>query len=147
MPGGDRPKSGPVDPYFASDKARRERDAAAAPQSVFQETTDVHNPDAQVFRAIKALGNELEANKLEAARAHGALKAEVVAVKRDVAEIKSELATNTRATSRVEGKIDVLMTDRRPAHQSSEQRAIAKEVLADQVLAEQRSRNEYSRKM
>lgn len=106
---------------------------------MFNERTDVHSADAQVFRAIKALGSEMQANKLEAARAHGALKLEV-------AEVKKDLAENTKATARVEGKIDVLLADRRSASPSS-QRNAAKEVLAEQVLAEQRSKSAFSRKV
>lgn len=90
-----------------------------------EEKTDVHG-DSQVFRALKALGSEIESNKLEAARAHGALKTELVAFKDSVDE---RLTKQDIALARIGGQMDVLVPMKRNRPSSSETKAIVNEAL------------------
>ena len=117
----------------------------AAPNSPWhQEDTGVHT-DAQVFRALKELHGEIEQNKLEAANAHGALKHEVVSLNKRIDGLEGKLDDVNTVALLTAGKIDVLLEDRRARSPSGEMRAAAKETLAEQVLAEQRSASDHRR--
>lgn len=117
-------------------------------QDWHDEPTGVHT-DAQVFRAVKKLGEELAQNKIEAARAHGALKSEVAAVEKKIDALDEKLSGKIDAAvvniATVSGQMSVMLSDRRGRSPSSETRATVKETLADQVLAEQRAAAAHSR--
>jgi hypothetical protein len=116
-----------------------------------EEPTGVHT-DAQVFRALKALGEEVKTigsdltqNKLEAARAHGALKSEVAQLSKRMDATDGKLDDVATLSATVSGKIDVLLADRRGRSSSSETRGVIKETLAERVLAEQQAAAAHSR--
>lgn len=118
--------------------AAARRDRSGAPEAPWhEEATGVHT-DGQVFRALKGLRDDLEANKVEAARAHGALKAEVVALASTVAKQGEKLDDVTTTAARMEGKLDVMLADRRPA--SSTQQRVVETLLTDKVNAEAHKR-------
>lgn len=107
--------------------------AEGAPiQPWHEEPTGVHT-DAQVFRAVKALGEELQANKLEAARAHGALKQEVAELGKTVdARLTKQdtvLASQNVTLSRMAGQLDVLVPSYRSRPSSTETKAIVDKAL------------------
>jgi LmbE family N-acetylglucosaminyl deacetylase len=88
-----------------------------------EETTGVHT-DAQVFRAVKKLGDELEANKREAAKAHGALKQELheMATKVDqrFEAFDTRLTKQDLVLERMAGQLDVLVPMKRSRPDSAE---------------------------
>lgn len=107
--------------------------AEGAPlQPWHEEPTGVHT-DAQVFRAVKALGEEMQANKLEAARAHGALKTEISEFKAvvDARLTKQDtvLASQNVTLSRMAGQLDVLVPRYRARPSSSETKAIVDKAI------------------
>jgi hypothetical protein len=91
-----------------------------------EEPTGVHT-DAQVFRAVKALGEELAQNKIEAAKAHGALKQEVHELAKGV---DGRLTKQDHVLARMAGQLDVLVPMARPRPDSSETKAIVSKALA-----------------
>lgn len=92
-----------------------------------EEPTGVHT-DAQVFRAVKALGEELEASKKQAAAAHGALKQEVV----DLAKhVDGRLNKQDLMLERISGQMDVLVPMKRSRSDSKETKAMVDEALAN----------------
>lgn len=97
-----------------------------------EEPTGVHT-DAQVFRAVKALGEEMQANKLEAARAHGALKTEIsefkTAVDARLTKQDTVLASQNVTLSRMAGQLDVLVPRYRARPSSSETKAIVDKAI------------------
>lgn len=108
-------------------KERPMTPAEGAPiQSWREETTGVHTD--QVFRALKALGEDLEKNKLEAAKAHGALKQELVEMKTSVDTRLTKqdhvLADQSNVLSRMAGQLDVLVPMARKRPDSAETKAL-----------------------
>jgi stress response protein YsnF len=99
-------------------------------QDWHEEPTGVHT-DAQVFRAVKKLGEELEANKREAAKAHGALKQEVAELAKSV---DTRLTKQDLVLERMAGQMDVLVPIKRSRSDSSETRAIAADVVAKSTM-------------
>lgn len=77
--------------------------------------------DAQVFRAVKKLGEELEANKVEAAKAHGALKKEV---SERIDGVEKRLTKQDLVLERMAGQMDVLVPLTRAKSPSAENKAI-----------------------
>lgn len=133
----DRRHQSQADRDLASERARKDRDAAPD-RAWHEEATGVHT-DTQVFRALKGmrdeLRDELHASKTEAARAHGALKAEVLQLATKVERQDAKLDAVTTTTARMEGKLDVMLADRRPAGTSSQQRTVSVvEKLATAVI-------------
>ena len=107
--------------------------AEGAPISAWhEEPTGVHT-DAQVFRGLKALGEEMQKNKLEAAKAHGALKTELVDLKTTVDQRLTKqdtvLANQNVVLSRMAGQLDVLVPMARTRPTSSETKAIVDKAL------------------
>lgn len=111
----------------------KERPAAEHSKPWHEEPTGVHT-DAQVFRGLKALGEEIQANKLEAARAHGALKTELVDFKTTIdtrlTKQDTVLASQNVVLSRMAGQLDVLVPMARPRPSSSETKAIGEQAVA-----------------
>jgi hypothetical protein len=108
-------------------KERPMTPAEGAPvQSWHEEKTGVHT-DVQVFRAVKALGEELAENKIEAAKAHGALKQEVHELAKSV---DGRLTKQDNVLARMAGQLDVLVPMSRQRPDSSETKAIVSKALA-----------------
>lgn len=123
------------------DLAHRKERQAAPDKPWHEEPTGVHT-DTQVFRAIKGLRDELQDSKVQAANAHGALKAEVAALSGRVAKQDEKLDSVTRTVDRMDGKLDVMLADRRPAA-TTQQRTVAVAVetlLTDKVNEQQHKR-------
>jgi len=117
-----------------------------------EEHTGVHT-DAQVFRALKSLHGELQANKAEAAKAHGALSARVTAldakvsgIERTVTGFDQKLDQVAVSSAKTAGAVEVL-ANQRSRSPSGETRAVAEETLAKQVLADARDGRGFSRKV
>lgn len=131
--------------------AQRRTPSTGVPTPWHDETTGVHT-DGQVFRALKALHGEMEANKAAAAKAHGALSARVTALTAKVEGIEKTVGGFDQKLDRVAensaetaGAVKAMLSQRsRPP--SGETRAVAKEALAEQVLAEAREGKRFSRK-
>lgn len=85
-----------------------------------EEPTGVHT-DVQVFRAVKALGEELQKSKTEAAKAHGALKQEVAQFK---TAVDGRLTKQDLVLERMAGQLDVLVPMARKRPPSAESKAI-----------------------
>jgi hypothetical protein len=110
--------------------------ASGVPAEDWREEPTGVGTDAQVFRAVKKLGDELAANKLEAAKAHGALKKELTEFKTSVDskltkqdEILDELHERS---VRQGAQLDILVpmaTNARSRPNSAETRAIAAEAV------------------
>jgi hypothetical protein len=101
-------------------------------QAWHQEDTDVRT-DAQVFRALKEIHVEIEQNKLEAANAHGALKAEVVQLKDTVTTMSKafdeRLDKHGLMMERMAGQLDVLV----PAYRQDDARAMVNEAVTEEI--------------
>jgi len=135
---------------------RRKTPAPGVPVPWHEETTAVHT-DAQVFRALKSLHGELQANKSEAARAHGALKKdlddfkatvskEIDGVKTTVNAFDGKLDRVAESSAETAGAVKAMLTQRSRSP-SGETRAVAKETLAEHVLASAREDKRFSRKV
>jgi hypothetical protein len=79
-----------------------------------------------VFRAVKALGDELHKSKIEAAKAHGALKGEVTSLK---AAVDARLTKQDLVLERMAGQLDVLVPMQRARPSSSETKAIVTQTI------------------
>lgn len=118
---------------------RHNTPASGVPREDWHEEPTGVGTDAQVFRALKSLHGEIQANKVEAAKAHGALKQELVAAH---GSLKSELTEHAKSVdgrltkqdgvlaeqtvmiSRMAGQLDVLVPMARSKSPSAETKAI-----------------------
>lgn len=96
-------------------------------QAWTEEPTGVHT-DAQVFRAVKKLGEELQESKRQAAAAHGALKQEVADLAKSV---DRRLTAQDMTLNRMAGQLDVLVPMKRSRPDSSEMRDIVAQTVAE----------------
>src|SRR5690348_15181375 len=100
---GDRPprpgSMSDADRALASLTQRR-TPSSGVPTPWHEEHTGVHT-DAQVFRALKSLHGELQANKIEAAKAHGALSQRVASLDTKVAGIETTVGKFDEKLDRV----------------------------------------------
>jgi hypothetical protein len=99
-----------------------------------EEPTGVHT-DAQVFRAVKALGEELQESKRQAAAAHGALKQEITQTRSDfdarLTKQDATMAGHGQMLHRMAGQLDVLVPmGGRSKSDSAEMRGIADKAIA-----------------
>jgi hypothetical protein len=131
---------------------QRRTPSSGVPTPWHEEHTGVHT-DAQVFRALKSLHGELQANKAEAAKAHGALSQRVAALDTKVAGIETtvgkfdeKLDRYAESGAKTAGAVEAMLTQRSRTP-SGETRAVAKEALAEQVLASAREDKRFSRKV
>jgi hypothetical protein len=122
---------------------RKETPALGSPVFVDpdDEKTDVHNASMRALAEIRELDKKLDAQKLEAARAHGALKTEVLGLKTTVEKVDQKLDRIAEGHASVAGKLEVVLADRgRPRSDSAQRRAV---MLAEQVLGKERDRQGF----
>ena len=97
-----------------------------------EEHTGVHNASLKALDEIRKLDQKLEANKVEAARAHGALKTEVLGLKTTVDKMDDKLDRLAESNARLEGRVEERGRSR---SSSSQQRAVVEDTLAKRILA------------
>lgn len=146
MSDGDRALSG---------LSRRRTPVDGIPQRPWhEENTGVHT-DTQVFHALKSLHGELQANKVDAAKAHGALSAKVATLAGEVSGIRTTVGDFDKKLDRVAessakaaGALEIIAPIvARSKSPSTDPHAAAKETLADHVLAAARADRSFSRKV
>jgi len=110
-----------------------------------QEDTGVHT-DTQVFRAMKGLHDELEKNKEEAARAHGALKGEVNRLSGHITELDKKVDVISLQAATMSGKMDVMLAMQRDnrSPSSSVQRTVT-DVIAAHIVTEDAAAKKFKR--
>lgn len=107
--------------------------------------TDVHNAAIRALAEIRELDKKIDASKTEAARAHGALKAEVLGLKTTVDKMDQKLDRIAEGHAAV-----AAIVQDRGRRSSGPQRQVedtVKTVLADRVLAEDSARRDFRRKV
>lgn len=124
-------------------REHRNAERNGAPDRAWHEEDTAAHTDVQVFRALKGLRADLETSKVEAARAHGALKAEVVELRGTLTKQGEKLDDVTTTAARMEGKLDVILADRRPASTSAQSRVV-ETLLADRANENQHRRERWT---
>ena len=126
--------------------AKRRTPVEGVPQRQWhEETTGVHT-DPQVFHALKSLHGEMQANKREAAQAHGALRKDLDAFKTSVSTtlggFDEKLDRVAESSARTAGAVEVL-AQQRSRTPSTDTRTVAAavvtETLATHVLEERKA--------
>lgn len=109
------------------------------------EKTDVHNAAMRALAEIREIDKKLDASKLEAARAHGALKTEVLGLKTTVDKMDEKLDRIAEGHAAV-----AAVVEERARRRSGERPSIEATVeaqLAKHENAENRERRDFRRKI